>query len=376
MKKVENQSPDRPKKLRRVMYSVVGVLCLAYVLAAARPMSREIHFVPAWTIDVDKNSRNERVLERLAQEDGGARLFDEAIPYKLGQTAGYFTKNGTVLTYTTFPYKAAISPTSYTLYGTHSSSIPVFDKQGRETLKIRRTGFPYFSGGDIFLFLPGGASFSKIGEDGESVWTYEGGAPITSFSSGDGGVLVGFADGNIIAFDGKDGSILYEFAPGGSDYPVILGAGISASGKLVAAVSGHGRQRVVLARRENGRADAVWHKWLDEETNRQVLVKFSRDEDVVFYSHAGGLGILNCRTLSDSRIAIDGEILSILEDEDGTAFVLSRDGGTYTVSVIEPFDVYSGSFSFDAEHAFIAVKDGSLFVGHDSKISRIDIQHK
>ncbi len=376
MKKVQNHSPDYGKKKRRIIIAIIILLCVLYIFFAARPLSSEIHFVPAWTIDVDKNSRNERVLERLQQEDGAAKLFVEAIPYKLGQTAGYFTKNGTVLSYFTFSYKAAVSEDFYTLYGTHSSDFPVFEKTGKESMRIKQTGFPYFSSSSLFLFLPGGASFSRIGYNGEAIWTHEGRAPITAFSSSEGGVLAGFADGRLVAFDGSDGSVLYSISPGGSEYPVILGAGISPSGELVASVSGQDKQRFVIAKKADGRADIIFHKYLENETNRQVIVKFSKNEESVYYSYADGLGIVNCKTFADSKIAIEGEILSIQEDEDGTAFVLSRDGGVFTVSVVEPFDVYSGSFSFEAEHAFIAVKDGSLFVGHDSKISRIDIKHK
>ena len=154
MKKVENRTPDQEKKRRKIFYSLIVAACVIYVFASAQPLSQEIHFVPAWTIDVDKNSRNERILERLSQEDGAAKLFEESIPYKLGQTAGYFTKNGTVLSYKSFPYKATISQNLYTLYGTHSSNISVFDRMGSELFKIKQTGFPYFSGDNIFLFLP------------------------------------------------------------------------------------------------------------------------------------------------------------------------------------------------------------------------------
>ena len=53
-----------------------------------------------------------------------------------------------------------------------------------------------------------------------------------------------------------------------------------------------------------------------------------------------------------------------------------EEGKTYTVSAIESFDAFSGSFSFDADSACIAVKDNSLFIGRDGKISRIDIIHR
>ena len=79
----------------------------------------------------------------------------------------------------------------------------------------------------------------------------------------------------------------------------------------------------------------------------------------------------------NTEIPLEGRILSILESEDGKEiFVLSKEKNTYTVSVIESFDALSGSFSFQAESACISVKDSSLFIGRDGKISRIDIIHR
>ena len=65
-----------------------------------------------------------------------------------------------------------------------------------------------------------------------------------------------------------------------------------------------------------------------------------------------------------------------MTQNDGSVFVLSKDEGLYTVSVIEKFDKYAGNFNFKADNAFITVRNDSLFVGKDSSISRIDIVHK
>lgn len=404
MTDIENPMLDAAKKKKRLLVLSIVALCVLYILLAARPLSREIHFIPVWTIDTDNSTRTERLsikeMQELAENppaaaeqpsedapssgsekpNGGAKplspeAFSEAIPFKLGQLVGYFTKNGKMLSRVTFPFKASISPLFYSVYDTHSERILVHAPNGQVVSEIGQTGFPFFADDKIFLFLPGGASFAKVAENGDVLWTYEGRSPITAFSSSKNGLVAGFADGRMILF-GSDGDVLFEFVPGGSEFPVILGAGISNSGNLFAAISGHGKQRFVLAEKKGDRAKIVFHKYFDKEISNQMLVKFKNDESAVYYSCSDGLGVVNCRTHKDSVIPLEGTILSIQEDADGTVFVLSKDGSSYSVSVIEAYNVHSGSFSFDAETAFMAVKNGSLFVGHDSKISRIDIQHK
>ena len=374
--KNEGMSPaDGARRKRRILLSSVAVLCVVYIFAAARPLSREIHFVPGWTIDADKSTRTDRIASVEEKSEAKAEKKADLIPFKLGQLAGYFTKNGRIVSRVTFPYKAAVSRSFYSLYETHSNPIQIFSPDGEKIAQIEKTGFPFFDGDRIFLFLPGGGAFSSIARDGSVDWTYEGSSPVTAFSSSKSGILAGYADGTLISFDGG-GKPLCTFFPGGSEIPVILGAAISNSGRLVAAVCGHDGQRMVLASLESGGAKVVFHKYFDEEVNTQMLVKFKSDDSQVYYSCSGGVGVLDCRTFRDTVIPISGTVLSIQEDEEGTAFVLSRDSDEYAVSVIESGGIYSGSFSFEARTAFMSVDSGSLFVGHDSKISRIDIEHK
>ncbi|WP_191016122.1 PQQ-like beta-propeller repeat protein [Treponema zioleckii] len=350
------------KKQKIIFFSSLGA-CILYVVIAARPLSREIQFEPVWTIDSSRAAKVENP------------SFENVIPFKLGQNMGYFNEDGQVLTYVSFPYKAVLTPEFYTVFGTSSPTMPVYSPDGNLVFSINKYGFPFFEENRKYLLLPGGSSFSQLNDDGTVRWTFEYYSPITAFSSSEAGVVAGFADGNIIAFDEK-GKITQRFTPGGSNYPVIYGAGISDSGKFVAAVSGQERQRFVLSKKTGDNTAIISHKFFDTEMNHQVLVKFRNDEKAVYYNYNGGIGIVNTKTLKYTQIPLHGLVISIKESENGIVFVLSRDGRKYTVSVIEPVDVFAGSFSFDADDAFIEVKNNSLYVGRDTKISKINIHHR
>ena len=356
---------------------IIAPLCLVfavfYIIIAARPLRAEIQFVPAWTIDLEAYTKSKTV--EATEED-----FANAVSFKLGQNLGYFTPEGKVLNYITFPYKATISNDSYTLYGTSSEEMQITSPENKEIGRIKVTGFPYFTEDRKFIFLPGGSGFSKLDETGEVKWTYEGFAPITAFSSSKTGTVAGFATGAVIGFD-NEGNITHNYNPGGSNYEVILGVAISESSTYIATLSGQGGQRFVISKKSGkdygAHTSIVFYKSMSEELNRQVLIKFSRDEKKVFYSNANGIGIVDCKSFKNTEIPIKGKILSILESGSGNeVFILSKEGKTYTVSTIESFDAYQGSFSFDAESAYIACKDESIFIGRDGKISRIDIIHR
>ena len=354
------------KKINVIIPVCIAVSIL-YIFLAVRPLSKEIHFKTLWTTPCT----------RAATLPGDTVLHEEDyIPFKLGQTAGYFTEDGTIVNFFSFPYKATLSQKEYALFGTSDSSIQIFSNKGEKTTLIKKQGFPFFQDGRKYLMLPGGLSFAKLNDDGTVKFSFENYVPITAFSSSKSATAAGFADGTVIVFNNQ-GEIDYKYIPGGSTYDIILGTAVSDSGVLSACVSGHDKQRFVIAKKESGHSKIIFHQYLEEETNRQLLIKFSKDESKCFFEFKDHLGIVDCKTKKVSHIPVKGHILAIQETEDeNTVFVLSKKDNTYSVHIIEKFDRYTGCFSFKADNAFITVKNNSLFVGRDSSISRIDISHK
>ena len=357
------------------------VIVLLYVILAAIPLQKELRFIPVWTIDAEQR---EQVSDGKASADQGqaasesdSQDFSSLIPFRLGQTIGYFSTDGKVSHGITFPYKATISQNSYAIYGTSAEGTDFFNPSGKKIGSIAPAGFPYFTKDRNYLFYPGGSSFTTLTEDGKPDWKYEGFTPITAFASSENGCAVGFANGTVVSFD-KSGDISQMYKPGGSRYEVIFGLALSSSSDYIATVSGLESQRFVIAKRTstntNAQPSIIFYKTLKNEVSRQVLVKFTKNEERVFFDSGDGLGIINCNDFCSSQLPINGEVLSIVESEDGkVVFILSKSGKTYTVSAIQSFDVFAGSFSFEADSAFIATKGSSLFIGRDSEISRIDI---
>ncbi|MBQ3965891.1 MAG: WD40 repeat domain-containing protein [Treponema sp.] len=356
------------KKKRNLLIPLCITFSIVYIILAARPLKKELQFSPQWTIDatkvtVTKDSQNLK------------EKFSDAIPFKLGQTLGYFTTDGDILNIVTYPYKAALSRHAYTLYGTSDKKIPFYTPDGTKAGEIVQTGFPFFTEEGQYLFLPGGSAFAKLSEEGNIEWTYENYAPITAFASSHSGCVAGYSDGTIISFTGK-GSIDQTFKPSGSEFPVILGTALSPSGNIIACISGQKGQRFIIAKKAGNHTEIIHHEYLEKETTRQKLVKFSADESTVYYDSADGLGIVDCKKGKSKKIKISGHILSIQESEESrTVFVLSRDKTKYTVLVVEPFSTTAGAFSFEAQTAFIAVKGDCLFVGRDNEIAKMKIQY-
>ncbi len=356
---------EKKSKRNRIIVGVV-IFCLLYILFAFRPMSTELHLVPDWTESIN-----------TLTYDVDPSLTSELIPFRLGQNIGYFTEDGKIYTRIPYAFKAAISESYYATFGADSEECDFFTPRGEKAGTIRKAGFPFFSGDRIYDFLPGGSSFVSCAQDGSVRWTYESYAPIIAFDSSDGGTVAGLADGTVVSFT-EDGREDQKFAPGGSDIPVILGVGISEDGQTVACVSGQNQQRFVIATKSDSmHSKIIFHEYLPKDMNSQVLVEFNKSSTAVYYNYNGGLGIVDLKRLKSSHVKLDGQIVQIEEsDFNGMLCVLSKKDGSYTVTLIEPSDHPAAQFSFTADCAFIQVKGNALYVGRDSKISRMTMQRK
>ena len=211
-------------------------IALAYFFLSCAPLQTELHLRPEWTCDILKTP------EAASQE--------ALLPFRLGKKGGYFTHTGKIATIVDIPYKATFSKDFYALYDENADDIIVSRPNGSQAFSIKAPGFPFIQDDRLFLFAPGGSALSFVNNnsgDIESSWEYS--APITAFNSSPKGSVAGYADGQMTVFD-QYGRKKSELAPGGSDYPVILGADISQGGDLFACVCGLDPQRFVLYRDE------------------------------------------------------------------------------------------------------------------------------
>ncbi len=333
---------------------------ILYILLSAKPLAKEYQFSPVWKISASNPSIKE------------AANGENVIHYHLGQTIGYFTEDGNISVYQTFPSKVSISDYYYATYDTDAENTPFYNSKNKLAGTLKASGFPYFVDDLIYIFLPGGASFSKCLPNGDIQWTYEGTIPITAFAAKPGYTAIGLADGTIKVFENNTGSNEISFEPGGSDFPVILGLDISPDGQYVASVSGHNKQRFVLSHREGNQQKIIFHRFLDEDSPYRTSVYFTKDAKRIFYNYENKLGIYDFETQENTEILLKNKIIS-LKENDNFVFLLSKNKKLYTVSIIENTNTKEGEFSFEADSAFIQTAGDKLYIGKDNTISCISI---
>lgn len=347
------------KKAQSFYVILAIILTILYIVFAIKPLQKEFLFTPEWKINVSSPEIKENPQNLPLQY------------FKLGQSAGYFTEDGKVTNFFTFPFKTSISNSYYTCYNSNNTKTDFFTPDAKKAGTISETGFPFISEDKIFVFLPGGSSFVMCNQNGSKKWEHDAIFPITSFSSTKNAIIAGYADGSVIHFD-NDGQILQNFQPGGSDYPVILGASISNDGLYIACVSGLNKQRFTLSKKENNQTKIIFHEYFSKDSNLQQIVKFSSDDKLCFFTSKEFAGIVDIQNKKSLHIPISGNAIS-LKEMDENFILLTKNQKKYSVYVIEKFSTLTGSFNFEAESAFIETNGNNLYVGKNDTISKIKI---
>lgn len=354
----------KTKKSTSITIATVAVVfTVLYILLASIPLSKEYHFEPAWNLNIS------------APVSSNISSSEKQTFFALGQSAGYFTENGKLSLNKTFPAKVTISDYYYALYNTEASNIPFYDAKGNKIGEIEGSGFPFINEDRIYLMLPGGASYSMCDADGSIKWTCENIITLTAFSSNKNFTISGYANGVIKVHNNYTGDKEFSFIPGGSDYSIIYGADISENGKYIATLSGQEKQRFMITERDQDQTKVIFHEYLDSELNRRTLVRFSKDGKKVFYNYKDGLGIYDLETNKTLKLPLTDKIISF-EESDNLLFILGQNGNKYTVYIVEKTNTFEGSFSFEADYAFIRCMDNALYVGKDNSISKISLKRE
>lgn len=355
----------KTKKSVSIIISFITIAFLIlYFFFAAKPLGKEYLYNPEWTINL-----NSSVNPNFSDDE-------KIAGFKLGQSIGYFTDSGKLIYLNSYPNKATISDKYFSTYNTQANLTSFYDFKGNEKGKVNSTGFPAIYENRIYVFLPGGSSYTACDESGNRKWINENVIPITAFASIDKYTTSGYADGSIRLIDNSDGTTVYEYEPDGSDYTIILGLDISPDGKYIASISGKNKQRFVVCQNDNNKPKIIFHTYLDEQTNKRSLIKFSKDGEFVYFNYEGGLGIYSVnKNKLVKKITLPQRIINLQENDD-FIFLLTLGNNTYTVYLLEKSFVMQGHFSFQAESAFIKTMDNILYVGKDNTISKLNIKRE
>lgn len=359
------------KTKKKIIISALGIFFILHNFFAVKTIHSDFYFDPQWTISLPnelQNSRDslntENILENLENIEG----------FFIDNTYGYFLPDGTLISSTPTDNYLTISTFGFVEYKKDATEFIVYNPNKEILCTISDIGFAHLVHDKVYIFHPGGDSVSLYSLEGEKLWKKEHIAPITAFNSIERATVLGYADGKLLCID-LNGNELVSFYPGGSDYPIILGAALSSDASMLACVSGINPQRFILIKIEKGQFKVVMHQYLEKNSRRQLYVSFNNSGNYLFFETEDQLGFVNCKNYTLNFSPIKGKIISAGQNSlDSLLVVLSKDHNSFVLAAYETPNYLLASSNIYAQEAFLIQQKDSLYLGTDSSISKINIR--
>jgi len=307
----------KPKK--RIFTLVIFMLFIIYFLLAARPVPRETILVPGWISPLESGSS--------VALDKNLHISEQIFPFTLGSRFGYVDSAGKFIINKIIDNDIYLGKDMWSEFTAEPSSIEINNISGEPIIKIDNVrGYPVLLDNRAFILGSDQSSLSEISTDGNILWTYEFGAPLTCIDAAAGFVLTGSLDGIIEILD-SNGKRIYYFDPGGSRYNIIYGCAISSNGSRLGIICGIDSQRFLLLERlgnNGGEYRIVYHEFLESGFRRPVRISFIDEDRRIVFERDGGIGCYNIKSRRSIYIPLDGKITAIDDSGDqGVLFLIT-----------------------------------------------------
>jgi len=318
------------QKKNRVKVFIIILVFIIYFLVAARPVPRETVLAQSWIKSLATSPQTSLTQDDNTFTDVGNKtdvpvLSGELLPFTLGSRFGYVDSQGQFAINRSMINDICLSPNMWTEYGAESANIVINSILNDTKINIENTrGYPVLLDDRIFILGSDQNSLSQIGEDGNVLWTYEFGAPLTCMDAASDLVVTGSLDGAVEVFNER-GERFYYFEPGGSRYSVILGCAVSRDCSHIGIVCGIEQQRFLLFERFGGPGGGykvVYHEFLGTGFRRPVYVLFINDDRRIVFERAGGIGCYTIKSRRGIFIPLDGRIAEVDGSGDHEIFFL------------------------------------------------------
>ena len=380
------------QKKRKVLIIIVFLLFVVYFFLAARPVRREIVLELKWISSLIGGSYQNDSYQSNPSTVAGALL-----PFTLGSGFGYVDSLGRFAINRTKANDIYLSQTMWTEYDPEPVNIEIKNVFEETIVNIENTrGYPILLDNRIFIVGSEQNSLSEIGADGNVLWSYEFGAPLTCIDAAAGFLVTGSIDGVVEVFNSV-GERIFNFEPGGSRYSVILGCAISSNGSRIGIISGIDQQRFLLLEdsgtvgsAEPSEYKVVYHEFLESNFRRPVRITFIDEDRRIVFERSGGLGCYNIRTRHGFFIPLDGEIVAIDDSgDDGFFFVITSHFNQEKrltgirlpqerlfFSSVSARDAIFLSASFKTEDVFLGRTGSSLVTGGGSALISFGLEER
>ena len=340
----------------------IGLLfiLLVYLLVSPEKGGGGFKIVPRWIID-----KNDTVNE---QADGSS------IPFKIGNSFGYFNEEGELAYLDKIFYGIAQSEKYFINYSSISSQIVINNNRGEFVNTVSANGYPWFRNGRLFLVSTNRKKVSEITVEGDLLWSDENLSEITSLDSNSSHAAAGYVNGDVIIV-GPDYSIEKLFKPDLSRINTVYGTGISDDSEYIAVISGIEPQYMLLFRKNHDEYTRIFSYQFVDSLRYSRLIDFTEDNKYLYFGSFESFYCYDIEKRNLYKIPVNDKLIKVsyIKKYDLFCILSGNDRGDYRILITYPDgrSVYDSSFS--AEKIYMKNDSGNIYIGVDDKIYSVNL---
>lgn len=270
-------------------------------------------------------------------------------------------------------YDVAVASEYFVNYSRINENLVISNSKGNFETVLGTPGYPYFSKDRLFILSPEQNSLSEWSIEGDKKWEITNISPITDIEASDSGVALGLLDGRVKYIEKS--KQLFTYRTRGSKHPVILGCSLSANSNYIGIISGISPNKLTLLKRAGDSFQEIYARDLGTDRRKPVFVDFSPKGRYLLSEDKQSISIYDIEAQQAHAFPVTGDIwyAHTHEDTRRTA-VLSRTGKTFSLEVLEMPRSIITRVDWNAETAFLDMKENKLFIGSDGRVFRIDVK--
>ena len=367
------------KKRAASVFFIAVFLIILYFGLFPYPMGRELVAKPAWCLDLSGVQPGAAAPASAVPAAQGGEQADaprSVFPFRLGGLFGYLGSDGTLIRSERTLFGVALSEAGSINYTRVGTDWIMLDPKGQRLLSFSGNGYPVLSADGSRMLIAGSdlAGLVDVDGNGDTAWSREFPAVITSLSIQDDYLLVGLLNGTIQLLN-RHGVPVYQGAPGGSRIAVVYGCSVSANGDLIAVVSGIGPQMLTVLAKSASTFTVLEKSVIPTDFRREVRTRFSNDSRYLVYEKESGAGLFDPEEKRFSSIALPGTLAGMAFLRQGRITALaSIDANRVALRVVRPFVAGISSETFSAADLFVGTIDGQLLLGIDGRLLRVNVE--
>ncbi|HVP19170.1 MAG TPA: hypothetical protein VMU36_09250 [Spirochaetia bacterium] len=352
-----------------VFFTAVLLIVLYFALFPY-PLGKELVAKPSWAVDIATTSSNSAAGDLPGSGDEGIS------PFQLGDLFGYVGPEGKLVHVGQRLFQTALSQTGYINYTRVGTDWIMRDPHGARLLAFSGFGYPLLSpdGRRVLVVSPDSTGLREVDGNGDTAWSRDFPATMTSVSLQGDFLLVGLLNGSLQLL-GRNGRPIFQAPPSPSRIPVIYGCAVTNDGAFIASVSGLEPQVLTVLGRNGLSYTGALREILSTDYRREVRVGFSPDSRCLYYEDGRGVGLVEPSSGRTSSLSFSGKLAGCAFLKiGGLAAFAGRDGGRVDLRVVSPFVATFSSETFTAGDFFLGTIGGQLLLGLDGRLLRVDIK--